>query len=69
MDGLGISSSCAAEMTAVRIAHGAPDDSERNEDRGDYIEEWYFDEGRRKFTFRWGVSYDRCQTQSGNFIV
>jgi hypothetical protein len=68
VDALGIGSSCSSEMRDVRAAHGGPpDETQRDEDRGDYTEVWYFDDSRRRYTFRWGVSYAECDVQSGSF--
>jgi hypothetical protein len=70
VDGLGIQSSCSAEMAQVRSGHGGPPDAtQRDEDRGDYSEVWYFDDSRRQYIFRWGVSYNECEVESGAFIV
>ena len=69
VDGLGLDSSCSAEMRDVREAHGGPPDStQKDDDRGDFTEVWYFDDARRRYTFRWGVSYSTCEVQSGSFI-
>ena len=61
VDATGILNDCSGEMTGVRVENGQPNDSHREESRGDFIETWdYFDLDRR-FIFRWGVSYDGCQ--------
>lgn len=68
VDALGIGSSCSAEMRDVRAAQGGPpDETQRDEDRGDFTEVWYFDDTRRRYTFRWGVSYAQCDVRSGSF--
>jgi hypothetical protein len=70
VDGLGLRSSCSADMRAVSLTNGGPPpETQSDEDRGDFIEEWYYyhESGRRKYTFRWGVSYERCQVTSSSF--
>ena len=71
VDALGIQSSCSPQMAAVRAQHGGspPDDFDRDETRGDYTEVWYYVDGRDKYTFRWGVSYEDCQVESGSFVI
>lgn len=69
VDGLGIQSSCSAEMAQVRAGHGGrpPNATQHDEDRGDFTEVWYYDDSRIRYVFRWGVSYDDCDVQSGSF--
>lgn len=68
VDALGIGSTCAARMRDVRASEGGPpDETQRDEDRGDFTEVWYFDDSRRRYTFRWGVSYAECDVRSGSF--
>jgi hypothetical protein len=74
VDALGIGSSCSSEMREVTSARGAPNESEHDEDRGDFTEVWYYygDGGAgARYVFRWGVSYQECevQMQSGNFTI
>jgi hypothetical protein len=70
VDGLGIQSSCSSEMAEVRAGHGGPPDAtQRDEDRGDFTEVWYFDDSRRQYIFRWGASYEDCDVESGSFII
>lgn len=70
MDALGIQSSCSTEMAAVRAENGGspPDDFDRDVNRGDYTEVWYYDSSRRQYIFRWGVSYDDCQVERASFV-
>lgn len=68
VDGLGIQTDCLSEMADARSDNGGPPDAtQRDEDRGDFTEVWYFDDTRRKYTFRWGVSHDGCDVQRGSF--
>lgn len=68
VDGLGLQTDCLSEMADARADNGGPPDAtQRDEDRGDFTEVWYFDGTRRRYTFRWGVSHDGCEVQRGSF--
>ena len=65
VDGLGIQSSCTAEMAQVRLENGGrpPNASDHEEDRGDHVEYWEYFDSDRRYIFRWGVSYSGCQVE------
>jgi len=70
VDATGIFNDCASEMAAVRVEEGGPPDAtQSDESRGDHTEVWYFDDSGRKYTFKWGVSYDGCRVERGRFVV
>jgi hypothetical protein len=68
-DAIGPAGTCSSEKNALRRERGAPDQRFDELRNGDYREQWVYIDGSSPsgtvYTFRWGVSYDRCIVESG----